>query len=191
MLLVKSAFIGLFGSAYYTNSALDLPMIKSKVAAVFVILQALRVGTHAYKTLINILETYPQVTRFYSRALKELLHNVKGILQMQERDYSGLFVRKDAFGAFLLVHGLRASRALQHQVTYPDATSCLQEAFGSDQEVEFNTYFSESVQARTHYIVRVDNTKADINVKEIEKNLNEAARSWDDKLSEALKLSQR
>ena len=62
----------------------------------------------------------------------------------------------------------------------------LKEAFGSDEYVEFNTFFSESVQARTHYIVRVKSTKADINVKEIEKNINEAARNWDDKLISAL-----
>ena len=62
----------------------------------------------------------------------------------------------------------------------------LQEAFGSDEEVQFTTYFSESVQARTHYIVQVKSTKADVNVKEIEKNLNEAARNWDDKLATAL-----
>ena len=30
----EDRFVGLFGSAYYTNSALDLPLIKSKVAAV-------------------------------------------------------------------------------------------------------------------------------------------------------------
>ena len=62
----------------------------------------------------------------------------------------------------------------------------MKEAFGSDEEVAFTTYFSESAQARTHYIVRVKSTKADINVKQIEKNLNEAARSWDDKLSASL-----
>jgi glutamate dehydrogenase len=63
----------------------------------------------------------------------------------------------------------------------------LQAAFGSEEEVEFTTFFSESVQARTHYIVRVNSTKADINVKEIERNLNEAARNWQDKLVDALK----
>ncbi len=179
----EERFIGLFGSAYYTNSALDLPMIKSKVAAVCDS-SGFAKGTHAYKTLINILETYPR-DEILQSSPKELLHNVKGILQMQERDYSGLFVRKDAFGRFyscmVYVPRERYNTKLRIQTQ-----QLLQEAFGSDQEVEFNTYFSESVQARTHYIVRVDNTKADINVKEIEKNLNEAARSWDDKLSEAL-----
>ncbi len=53
-------------------------------------------GSHAYKTLINILETYPR-DEILQSDVDELLQNVLGIMQMQERDYSGLFVRRDAF----------------------------------------------------------------------------------------------
>ena len=180
----EERFIGLFGSAYYTNSALDLPLIKSKVQAVCDS-SGFAHGSHAYKSLINILETYPR-DEILQTDIPELLKNVLGILQMQERDYSGLFIRRDGFGRFyscmVYVPRERYNTALRIKTQ-----GLLQEAFGSDREVEFTTYFSESAQARTHYIVRVNNTKADINVKEIEKNLNEAARSWDDKLAQALK----
>ncbi|MFD2166577.1 NAD-glutamate dehydrogenase [Thalassotalea euphylliae] len=179
----EERFIGLFGSAYYTNSALNLPLIKSKVIGVCDA-SGFGKGTHAYKTLINILETYPR-DEILQSSISELLQNVKGIMQMQERDYTGLFVRRDAFSRFyscmVYVPRERYNTKLRIQTQ-----QLLGEFFGSDQEVEFNTYFSESVQARTHYIVRVNHTKADINVKEIEKNLNEAARSWDDKLAAAL-----
>lgn len=179
----EERFIGLFGSAYYTNSALELPLIKSKVNDVCES-SGFAHGSHAYKSLINILETYPR-DEILQTNVAELLKNVLGILQMQERDYSGLFIRRDGFGRFyscmVYVPRERYNTALRI-----NTQALLQEAFGSDQEVEFTTYFSESAQARTHYIVRVKTTKADINVKEIEKNLNEAARSWDDKLIQAL-----
>ena len=179
----EERFVGLFGSAYYTNSALDLPLIKSKVAGVCQS-SGFAVGTHAYKTLINILETYPR-DEILQTNTEELLKNVLGIFQMQERDYSGLFIRRDSFDRFyscmVYVPRERYNTALRISTQ-----TLLKEALGSDQEVEFTTYFSESAQARTHYIVRVKTTKADINVKEIEKNLNEAARSWDDKLAVAL-----
>jgi len=179
----EERFIGLFGSAYYTNSALDLPLIKTKVADVCDS-SGYAQGTHAYKTLINILETYPR-DEILQTGTQELLKNVLGIFQMQERDYSGLFIRRDAFDRFyscmVYVPRERYNTALRIKTQ-----KLLQEAFGSEQDVEFTTFFSESAQARTHYIVRVKTTKADINVKEIEKNLNEAARSWDDKLSDAL-----
>ena len=181
--LGEERFVGLFGSAYYTNSALDLPLIRSKVISVCEKSGFAR-GTHAYKTLINILETYPR-DEILQTNTTDLLKNVLGVFQMQERDYSGLFVRRDAFDRFyscmVYVPRERYNTKLRVQTQL-----LLKEAFGSDQNVEFTTYFSESAQARTHYIVRVNSTKADINVKEIEKNLNEAACSWDDKLAKAL-----
>lgn len=179
----EDRFVGLFGSAYYTNSALDLPLIKSKVMAVCES-SGFASGTHAYKTLINILETYPR-DEILQTSIKDLLQNVMGIYQMQERDYSGLFIRRDVFDRFYscMVYVPRERYNTQLRIKTQEL---LQEAFGSEEAVEFTTYFSESAQARTHYIVRVKTTKADINVKEIEKNLNEAARSWDDKLSSAL-----
>ena len=179
----EERFVGLFGSAYYTNSALDLPLIKSKVSGVCND-SGYAKGTHAYKALINILETYPR-DEILQSSPAELLHNVMGIFQMQERDYSGLFMRRDSFNRFyscmVYVPRERYNTALRI-----NTQKLLQEALGSTEEVEFTTYFSESAQARTHYIVRVNSTKADINVKEIEKNLNHAARSWDDNLANAL-----
>ena len=179
----EERFIGLFGSAYYTNSALDLPLIKSKVKDVCDS-SGFAKGSYAYKALINILEHYPRDEMLQS-SINELLENVLGILQMQERDNCGLFVRRDVFNRFYscMVYVPRERYNTELRV---ETQRLLQEAFGSDEEVEFTTYFSESVQARTHYIVKVKSTKADINVKEIEKNLNEAARSWDDKLVSAL-----
>jgi len=179
----EERFVGLFGSAFYTNSALDLPLIKSKVANVCQ-LSGFATGTHAYKTLINILETYPR-DEILQTSSEDLLKIVLGVFQMQERDYSGLFVRRDAFDRFyscmVYVPRERYNTALRVKTQ-----ALLQEAFDSTENVEFTTFFSESAQARTHYIVRVKTTRADINVKEIEKNLNEAAKSWDDKLAVAL-----
>ena len=129
-----------------SNSALDLPMISAKVKDVCEA-SGYGKGTHAYKTLINILETYPRDEILQSRP-EELLKNVLGIFQMQERDYSGLFIRRDAFDRFyscmVYVRRERYNTALRIQTQ-----QLLQEAFGSDQEVEFTTFFSESAQART------------------------------------------
>jgi len=180
----EDRFIGLFGSAYYTNSALDLPLIGPKVTNVCDS-SGFAKGSHAYKSLINILETYPR-DEILQSSTDELLTNVLGILRMQERDYTGLFIRRDAFDRFYscMVYVPRERYNTELRIV---TQQLLKEALGSSEYVEFTTYFSESVQARTHYIVRVNNTKADINVKEIEKNLNQAARSWADKLASTLK----
>ncbi|WOH37995.1 NAD-glutamate dehydrogenase [Thalassotalea fonticola] len=182
----EDRFVGLFGSAFYNNSALNVPIIRNKVQRV-VDNSGFAKGSHAYKTLINILETFPRDEILQSKE-DELINTVKGVLQMQERDRTGLFVRRDAFNRFFscMVYVPRERYNTKLRV---DTQEILQKAFGTSAEVEFNTFFSESVQARTHYIVRVDSTKADIDVKEIEHNLNQAARSWDDKLADALNIN--
>ncbi len=179
----EDRFIGLFGSSYYTNSALNLPFISSKVLAVCKA-SSFAEGTHNYKALINILETYPR-DEILQSSVSELLQIVTGILQMQERDYCGLFMRRDAFDRFysfmVYVPRERYNTKLRMEIQ-----RLLKATFNSEKEVNFTTFFSESVHARTHYIVQVNSTKADIDVKEIEKNVNEAARNWDDKLVSAL-----
>ncbi|MGL6056100.1 MAG: NAD-glutamate dehydrogenase domain-containing protein, partial [Vibrio metschnikovii] len=95
------------------------------------------------------------------------------------------FVRKDPFGRFfscmVYVTKERYNTELRRQTQ-----RLLKQYFGCEQEVEFTTYFSESPLARTHYIVRVENNSANIDVKKIEQNLMEASTSWDDRLSEAI-----
>jgi glutamate dehydrogenase len=185
--IAEERFIGLFGSAYYTNSALDLPLISDKVMDVCDASPFAK-GTHNYKALINILETYPR-DEILQSSVEELLQIVTGILQMQERDYCGLFMRRDAFDRFysFMVY---VPRERYNTKLRMETQRLLQSTFDSEEEVTFTTFFSESVHARTHYIVRVNSTKADIDVKEIEKNVNEAARNWDDKLVSALRANQ-
>ena len=179
----EDRFIGLFGSAFYTNSVQDLPLFNSKVMDVCSS-SGFAKGSHDYKALINILETYPRDEILQSSPV-ELRKNAMGILRMQERDYCSLFVRRDAFDRFYSCM-VYVPRERYNTKLRLETQKLLQETFGSDKEVEFTTFFSESVQARTHYIVRVNETRADINVKEIERNLNEAARNWEDKLVSAL-----
>ncbi|QDP01167.1 NAD-glutamate dehydrogenase [Thalassotalea sp. PS06] len=182
----EERFLGLFGSAFYNDSALNLPLIGDKVKRVCD-QSGYAPSSHAYKTLINIMETYPR-DEILQSSERELLNTVRGVLQMQERDITGLFVRRDAFNRFYscMVYVPRDRYNTQLRL---ETQRILKEAFGSNEEVEFTTFFSESVQARTHYIVRVKDTKADIDVKEIERNLNAAARGWDDKLASALNLN--
>ena len=108
-----------------------------------------------------------------------------GVLQVQERDMCRLFVRKDAYGRFfscmVYVPRERYNTALRRETQ-----DILGNAFNSDEKVEFTTYFSESTLARTHYTVRVTDNNIEFNVKDIENNLIEAARTWEDKLQSAL-----
>ncbi|WP_392343661.1 NAD-glutamate dehydrogenase [Pseudoalteromonas prydzensis] len=179
----EDRFIGLFSSSFYNNSAADVPVLKSKINRIMEMCDFAK-GTHAYKAVLNILETYPRDELVQARE-SELLEVAMGVLQVQERDMCRLFVRKDAYGRFfscmVYVPRERYNTALRRETQ-----SILGNAFNSDDKVEFTTFFSESTLARTHYTVRVTDNNIEYNVKDIENNLVEAARTWEDKLQSAL-----
>ncbi|MDX1677564.1 NAD-glutamate dehydrogenase [Arsukibacterium sp.] len=176
-------FIGLYSSSLYNNSAADIPLLKTKLARVMA-MSEFATGTHAYKALLNILETYPRDELIQASA-EELLHVAMGVLQMQERDMTRLFMRKDAFGRFVTAM-VYVPRERYNTQLRKETQAILQRALGTDEPVEFTTYFSESVLARTHYLVRITDSHVEYKVKDIERNLVEAARTWEDKLETAL-----
>lgn len=182
----EDRFIGLYASNVYKLNALDIPLIGAKLQRILAH-SGLAPGSHSYKALTNILESYPR-DELIQATEQELAAIGMGVLGMQERDMTRLFVRRDLFGRFfscmVYVSKERFNTALRKKTQ-----TLLQEYFASDEPVEYRTYFSEGVLARTHYLIRVSDNAMDVNVKQIEANLIEAARSWEDQFNEALSLS--
>ncbi|KLV03775.1 NAD-glutamate dehydrogenase [Photobacterium aquae] len=176
-------FTGLYASTAYHQSTTNIPLISNKVAR---ILEESRypAGSHSWKALNNLLETYPR-DELIQATEKEMLDVGWGVVRMQDRDLLRLFIRRDPFGRFfscmVYVTKERYNTELRRKTQ-----EVLRDYFGSTQDVEFTTFFSESPLARTHYIVRVENNNFDVDVKAIEHNLVEAASSWEDRLSSSL-----
>ncbi|MBT1063767.1 NAD-glutamate dehydrogenase [Bowmanella sp. Y26] len=179
-------FIGLYSSAFYNAGASDVPVLKEKISRMCDN-SAFDKSSHAYKAFLNILETYPRDELLQANE-DELGKIALGIFQMQERGISRLFVRRDVFGRFYSCMVFVPRERYNTQLR-KDTQALLKKSFGSEQDVEFTTFFSESVYARTHYMVRVKNNNVEIDVKEIEKNIIELSKSWNDKLSSALRAS--
>lgn len=179
----EDRFIGLYSASFYNDSAMDIPMVREKIKS---ILDQSRYGptSHASKALLNILQTYPRDEIVQSKE-RELLDIALGILQIQERDITRVFLRRDIFGRFITamvyVPKERYNTALREKTQ-----QILAQTLGAESDVDFTTYFSESALARTQYSVRVTDSGQDINVKELEQNLTEASRSWEDNLESQL-----
>ncbi|MDN2481137.1 NAD-glutamate dehydrogenase [Vibrio agarivorans] len=176
-------FTGLYTSAVYNQSVQTIPLISQKVQRILEQSGYMH-GSYAYKALNNILENFPRDELLQAKE-KELREMGMGVVQMQDRDLLRLFVRRDPFGRFfscmVYVTKERYNTELRRQTQ-----RILKQYFGSDQEVDFTTFFSESPLARTHYIVRVDNNNIDVDVKLVEQNLMEASSTWDDRLSSTI-----
>ncbi|HSW70769.1 MAG TPA: NAD-glutamate dehydrogenase, partial [Gammaproteobacteria bacterium] len=182
-LIGERRFIGLYTSSAYHSNTRGIPFVRHKVAK---ILQDLRFppDSHDGKEVVHILETLPRDDLFQG-SHEELMELTLGIVQLQERKRIRLFVRPDAYGRYFscLVY-------VPREIFTTDLSNTMQEvlmrAFGGI-ESTYTTYFSDSVLARIHYNVRVDQkSRPQVDVSELEQQLVAAARSWADELKARL-----
>ena len=176
-------FLGLYTFSAYSMSAFDIPLVRRKVRYVLE-----RAGflpeSHNEKDLIEILETYPR-DELFQISQEELFEISMGILHLQERQRTRLFVRRDTYGRFFscLVF---VPRDHYNTVIRERMQDVLHRAFNGE-NTEFNVRLSESVLARLHFIIYTRSGEVpDQDVETIEERLVEATRSWKDNLYDAL-----
>ena len=185
MVIGEHRFYGLYTSAAYSLSPKLIPLLRDKVDSVIKMSELSPKG-HDSKVLAHLLETYPR-DELFQIDVKKLLEITMGILYLQERPVTRLFVRKDPFGRFFscLVFVPRELYNTELRLKFAEI---LKRAFGGEGEVQSTTYFSESILARSLYQVNVKNSDViNADLAHLELELGEAAKSWQDNLTEALK----
>jgi glutamate dehydrogenase len=176
-------FLGLFTSAAYNRNPRHIPLLRRKVERVMQHADLQPAG-HSGKALANILETYPR-DELFQTSEEELFQVAQEILHLQERQKIRLFLRRDPFARFVscLVYVPRERYNTEIRRRFQEI---LQHALGGT-EVEYQAQFSESILARIQFIVRTpEKIPADLDAAELEARLVEAARSWTDRLYDAL-----
>ncbi len=172
--------IGLYTSAAYNTNPKHIPFLRRKVSQILKSPKIPPTG-HARKVMLNILETLPRDDLFQTN-VDELTELAMGIYHMQERRRIRLFARRDIYGRFIscLVYVPRERFNTELRLAMQDH---LMEVFCGT-EVFFSTRFSESVLARIHFVIRVENlSSTDYDLKEIEQRLVSIGRSWEDELT--------
>lgn len=175
--------IGLFTSTAYHSNPRYIPFLRHKVEMVTQYLGYAQ-NSHAGKDLLNILETLPRDDLFQTD-VAELSEICEGILQLQERKVIRLFAREDAYGRFIscLVY---VPREIFNTRLRMEFEKVLMEAFQGT-ESTFSTYFSESVLARIHFLIRINpQQRVEFDAKEIEKRLIALGVTWQDQLTTSL-----
>ena len=176
-------FYGLYTSTVFSEQPAGIPIVRKKLSST---LKRAGFDTrgHSGKDLLQVLQDLPREELFLSNT-NELFETTMGIFNLQERRKVRLFVRKDPCGKFYscLYYVPRDiySTQLRQQVE-----GLLRDQLGAH-DAEFNTLFSESVLARTHFLLQVDpGQELEIDVKAIEARVIDASRSWNDDLHNAL-----
>ena len=175
-------FVGLFTSTVYTTSPARIPILRRKVNAIVARAGAGR-GSHDEKALVHILETFPR-DELLQVDVETLSEIASGILNLQERQRTALFTRRDAFDRFVsalvYIPRDRYDTGLRRRMT-----DILEQEF--DGEVAtFATHVGDDPLARVHFIVTTPHGAASYDLARIEAKLREASRSWADKLETAL-----
>ncbi|MGX5201301.1 NAD-glutamate dehydrogenase [Aliikangiella sp. IMCC44632] len=180
----EDRFIGLYTSAAYNLNPMSIPVLRQKIQAVQK-RSGLTKLEHDLKVLRNILETYPRDELFQIR-VDDLYESAIGILQIQERPIVRAFVRRDPYGRFFscLIYVPREVYTTKIRIKI---TNLLKKTFGAISEPQFTTTFSESILARIHFIVPVENAETvKFNLAQLERKLQLATRSWEDSLKQTL-----
>jgi len=173
-------FLGLYTSAAYNRNPREIPVLRRKVEGVLE-QAAFPPGSHDEKALINILETFPR-DELFQISEDRLFEVAMGILRLEERRRVRLFLWPDAYGRFLscliYVPRDRYNTEVRRRIE-----AVLQHAFQGATLDDFAVQLSESVLARLHFIIRIPPGELpDFDVRDIERQLVDATRSWRDEL---------
>ncbi len=176
-------FCGLFTSTAYARMVRDVPLLRCKVARVLV-RAGFTADGHDGRRLMHILGTLPR-DELFQVSEDELFEISMGVLHLQERQRTALFVRTDPFRRFIscLVYlpRDRYDTALRKAVTTE-----LERAFAGTLSAYY-IQVGDGPLARLHVIIRTTpGAVPAYDVPAIETRLIEAARGWSERLREAL-----
>jgi glutamate dehydrogenase len=187
-LIGEDRFLGLFTSAAYSGSVRDIPMLRLKFNRTLE-RAGLDPSSHNGKALVEILETYPR-DEFFQITDNDLYEIARGILLLQERQRVALFTRKDVFERFVSCYVF-----VPRDRYTPDfkerARAILEEAFQGRDTAVYDHVTTSSALARGLFVVRTTPGKIpDPDIRRVEAFLAEAARTWSDRLLDALTQAQ-
>ncbi len=176
-------FVGLFTSGAYSRRPADIPLLRLKAKHVLA-RAGLAPDSHDGKALAHILDTFPRDEMFQASE-DELFAIALGILRLGERPKVRLFLRYDRFdrfvSAFVFVPRDRYSNTVREKIH-----ALLAMAFNGRRAAAV-PMLDDSLLARIHYLIDRDEGPRPIaDIPELEAEIREAIRTWDDGFAQAL-----
>lgn len=176
-------FMGLYTSRVYTMSPFQMPLIRQRVQEVLDRV-GFPEGSHDYKSMCQLIEVHPR-DELFNCSVDELYQAFMAIWQMNERRLVRFFMRTDPFEKFIscLVYMPRDI----YKTSIREQIEALLKFELDASECEFSTYFSESILARTQFILRINsNAYLNVNQRELERRVIQLTRDWSDDLRDAV-----
>ena len=182
-LVGESRFLGLYTSTAYSAPVSQIPRVR-RLAAQVMNSAGVVPESHAAKALQAILDAYPRDELFQIDAAT-LTEHAMGILRLQERQRTRVFLRRDPFGRFISAQVFVARERFNTELRIRVGNELVAALDG--QSVEFTPTLTDSPQARIHYLVRAASSAPEtVNLGALEARVAKLAQRWEDDCSAEL-----
>lgn len=179
----EQRFLGLFTSSAYNRRPWEIPLVRQRHEHVMK-QSGLAPASHSGKALRHILETLPREELFQSSE-DELFRTAMGVLGLQERVRSRLFLRRDKYSRFISALVYLPRERFNTDVRLR-IEAMLKDALHGEY-VDSSVVLGESPLAQVHLIVRPKpGEMLDVDTADLEQKLAQVLRNWQDDLREAL-----
>ena len=180
----EQRFLGLYTSSAYNRRPWDIPLVRQRYNYVMEH-SGLAPDSHSGKALRHIIEMLPRDELFQSSE-EELLRTSTGILGLQERVRSKLFLRRDRYGRFF--SGLVYIPRDRFNTDVRLRIEAMLKRVLHGEHVDSSVMLGESPLAQLHLIVRpkLGSEAIQVDNAAIEAELAEIVRNWQDDLREQL-----
>ena len=182
-IIAEQRFLGLFTSSAYNRRPWEIPLVRRRHDHVMT-QSGLAPSSHSGKALRHILETLPREELFQSNE-EELYRTAIGILGLQERVRSRLFLRRDKYSRFISALVYLPRERFNTDVRLR-IEALLKDALHGEY-IDSTVVLGESPLAQLHLIVRPKAGEAlEFDTSDLERRLAHLLRNWQDDLREAL-----
>ena len=173
----EARFLGLYTATAYLAPVAEIPQVRSRVAAVMAAAGVVP-DSHAAKSLQSILDAYPRDELFQIDTATLTEHAI-GILRLQERQRTRLFLRRDPFGRFTSALVFVPRERFNTELRTKIGNELMAALDG--QSIEFTPMLTDSPLARIHYLVRAkENAPQNVNFSALEARIARLTQRWED-----------
>ncbi|MDA0167866.1 NAD-glutamate dehydrogenase [Solirubrobacter taibaiensis] len=178
----EARLLGLFTSKAYTEPASETPVLHRKLRRVLEAEDFIE-GSHDYKAAVGLFDTFPK-DELFAAPVEDLRRAVVALLALEGTDRVRLLGRRARDGrsaSFILALPRDRYRA----VLVERVTRLFKRRFKA-KDVEAQHMLGESSRVRVHFLVHAQDGLPDIENAELERDVAQLARTWDDALADAL-----
>ncbi len=180
----EARLIGLFTSKAYMEPAAKTPLLHHKLEQL-IAAEDLIPGSHDHKAVVTLFESFPKDELFQASA-EEIRRLVVGLLQLEKHGGIRVLIRRDLYG-----RNVSVVVALPRDRFNAELRKALQALFlerFNGTTIDYHLSLGETESARIFFTIHVAPGAPipDVRYEELEQEVEQLARTWEDDLLEAL-----